>query len=126
MAAASIAGPVLGGVLIQLDPLGLGWRAALLLTVPVGILAILLAPSLPSDRLGGVANRVDPIGACLSLAGLALLVFSLTAGRDAGWPPWTWVCLVAGSVLLAGFVVSQRILSVALVHPSTLAEPATK
>ncbi|MER6876007.1 MFS transporter, partial [Amycolatopsis sp. NPDC000673] len=37
MAAASLAGPVLGGVLTQLDPLGLGWRAAMLVVVPIGI-----------------------------------------------------------------------------------------
>ncbi|WP_435154200.1 MFS transporter [Amycolatopsis sacchari] len=126
MAAASLAGPVLGGVLIQLDPLGLGWRAAMLLTVPVGIAAIVLSPSLPSVHSGHEAQRVDPVGAGLSLLGLALLVLPLTAGRDAGWPLWTWLSLGSAVVLLAAFVVSQRRVAAPLVHPATLAEPATR
>jgi MFS family permease len=126
MAAASLAGPVLGGVLIQLDPLGLGWRAAMLLTVPIGIAALALSPTLPSVHSEQKASRVDPVGAALSLLGLALLIFPLTTGRDAGWPPWTWVSLALAVVLLTGFVVSQRRVAAPLVHPSTLAQPGTR
>ncbi|WP_083753201.1 MFS transporter [Actinosynnema sp. ALI-1.44] len=126
MAAASLAGPVLGGVLIELDPLGLGWRAAMLLTVPIGIAALVLSPTLPSVPGGRATKHVDPVGASLSLSGLALLVFPLTMGRDAGWPSWTWVSLALAVVLLAGFAVSQRKVADPLVHPSTLAQPATR
>ncbi|WAL68799.1 MFS transporter [Amycolatopsis cynarae] len=126
MAAASLAGPVLGGVLIQLNPLGLGWRAAMLLTVPVGVAALLLSPLLPSHRARRAAKRVDPVGASLSLLGLALLVLPLTAGRDAGWPMWTWVSMAVALALLAGFMVSQNRVADPLVHPSTLADPATR
>ncbi|MGW7533193.1 MFS transporter [Amycolatopsis sp. NPDC054798] len=126
MAAASLAGPVLGGVLIQLDPLGLGWRAAMLLTVPVGIAALMLSPALPPDQARPAAQRVDRTGATLSLLGLALLVFPLTTGRDAGWPWWTWLSLALAMAVLAGFAVSQRQAAHPLVHPSALAEPATR
>lgn len=126
MAAASLAGPVLGGVLIQLDPLGLGWRAAMLLTVPVGIAALALSPALPPDHGERTAARVDRTGAALSLFGLALLVFPLTMGRDAGWPWWTWLSLALAAALLAGFAISQRRAAESLIHPSAWAEPATR
>nr|WP_225954955.1 MFS transporter [Kibdelosporangium phytohabitans] len=125
MAAASLAGPVLGGVLIQLDPLGLGWRAAMLLTVPVGVAALALSPALPIPERR-TAKRVDPVGASLSLLGLALLVFPLTTGQDAGRPLWTWVSLALAAVALTGFAISQRRVADPLVHPSTVAEPATR
>ncbi|QUH02023.1 MFS transporter [Saccharopolyspora erythraea] len=126
MAAASLAGPVLGGVLIQLNPLGLGWRAAMLVAVPVGVAALLLSPSLPTSRKGPGAKRIDPVGAVLSLLGLGLLVLPLSVGRDAGWPMWTWVSLASALVLMTAFVFSQRRVADPLVHPSTLAEPATR
>ncbi|PRY39758.1 MFS transporter [Umezawaea tangerina] len=126
MAAASMAGPVLGGVLIQFAPLGLGWRAAMLLTVPVGLAALALSPVLPASRGGADGDRVDPVGATLSLLGLGLLVLPLTVGRDAGWPPWTWASLVVAVVLLVGFALSQRRVPHPLVHPSTMSDPATR
>ncbi|TVT60943.1 MFS transporter [Amycolatopsis rhizosphaerae] len=126
MAAASLAGPVLGGVLIQLDPLGLGWRAAILLTVPIGIAALALSPRLPAMHREQAAQRVDPVGATLSLLGLSLLVLTLTTGRDSGWPLWTWVSLALAVVLLTGFAISQRRVADPLVHPSTLADRATR
>ncbi|MEV0055375.1 MFS transporter [Saccharopolyspora shandongensis] len=126
MAAASLAGPLLGGVLIQLDPLGLGWRAAMLLTVPVGLVALLLSPSLPSVRIGRIGGRIDSVGAALSLVGTALLVLPLTVGRDAGWPMWTWASLAAAVAVLVGFAVSQRRAADPLVHPAALTDPSTR
>ncbi|MER7078579.1 drug resistance transporter, EmrB/QacA subfamily [Saccharopolyspora kobensis] len=124
MAAASMAGPVLGGVLMHLHPLG--WRAAMLLVVPVGVLALVLSPVLPHVQPTRGAQRIDPVGAGLSLTGLVLLVLPLTAGRDAGWPMWTWLSLASAVVLLTGFAVSQRKVADPLVHPATLADPATR
>jgi MFS family permease len=127
MAGASLAGPVLGGVLLELDPFGLGWRAALALTVPVGLAALLLSPVLPPGRgQEGARTRVDPIGAGLSLAGLFLLVLPLTLGGDQGWPAWVWVSLAAAVVLLAAFAASQRRVPHPLVQPSALAGRTTR
>lgn len=127
MAAASLAGPVLGGFLLELDPLGLGWRAALALTVPVGLAALALSPVLPAGRgRDGSRTRVDAIGAGLSLIGLFLLVLPLTLGGDQGWPAWVWVSLAAAVVLLAAFAASQRRVPHPLVHPSALAGRTTR
>lgn len=127
MAVASMAGPLLGSIIMQVDPLGLGWRAAVLLTVPVGLAALLLAPALPpSTPCRGRHTRVDLVGAALSLAGFFLFVVPLALGPDAGWPLWTWLSLATSVVLLAGFVVSQRKVRNPLVHKSALATRAAR
>ncbi|OLT00168.1 MFS transporter [Pseudonocardia sp. CNS-004] len=127
MAVASLAGPVLGGVLLELDPFGLGWRAALALTVPIGLAALALSPVLPpAPGREGARDRVDPIGAGLCLSGLFLLVLPLTLGGDQGWPAWVWVSLAAAVALLAAFVASQRRVAHPLVHPSALAARTTR
>lgn len=126
MAAASLTGPVLGGVVIQLDLLGWGWRTAILLTVPIGIGALLLSPALPADRGAQDTKRVEPIGATLIFLALALLIIPLTMGRDAGWPPWAWISLALSAATLTGAVTAQRKVPDPIIHPSTLAEPATR
>jgi MFS family permease len=102
------AGQVLGGLLVGAHLLAAAWRPALLLNAPVGV-ALLLAgsrglPTLASGRwrrldLGGVAT--------LTIALLALVV-PVTLGRDAGWPPWAWGCLLTSGLALAGFAVLER------------------
>jgi MFS family permease len=127
MAGASLAGPVLAGVLLEIDPFGLGWRAALALTVPVGLAALALSPALPSGPgRDGSRTRIDPIGAGLSLSGLFLLVLPLTLGADQGWPAWVWACFAAAAVLVGAFVVSQRRVRHPLLHPSALAGRTTR
>lgn len=125
MAAASLAGPVLGGILLDLDPFGLGWRAALALTVPVAVAALacsyVLPPGPGRSEGAGPAARIDPVGVALSLSGLFLLVLPLTLGADLGWPAWVWLSLGASVLLLAAFAVSQRRIAHPLVHPSALA-----
>ncbi|HLU56500.1 MAG TPA: MFS transporter [Pseudonocardia sp.] len=126
MAVASLAGPVLGGFLLELDPFGLGWRAAMALTVPVGAAALALAPALPPGGATGAGQRVDGLGACLSLSGLLLLVLPLTVGGDQGWPAWVWASLAASAALLAAFVAVQRRVAHPLVHRAALSGRTTR
>ncbi|PDT51126.1 MULTISPECIES: MFS transporter [Sinorhizobium] len=64
-------GPSLGGALIA----GFGWRAIFLVTVPIGLLALLLAcHALPTDRPASRACRPG-----FDLAGTLILVFTLGA-----------------------------------------------
>ncbi|MFD4675337.1 MFS transporter [Lentzea sp. NPDC058450] len=125
MAIASLAGPLCCGVLLHFDPFGLGWRMALGLPVPVGIVALALFRFLPDER-GAGASRVDPVGSALSLAGLALLVLPLTLGQEAGWAAWTWCSLAVASGLLAAFALSQKRVRDPLVHPDALSAATTR
>jgi MFS family permease len=125
MAIASLAGPLLSGLLLHWNPLGLGWRVALALPVPVGVAALLLHRVLPVGR-GVGAGRVDPLGVTLSLAGLVLLVLPLTLGQDAGWPPVTFISLALAVALLVAFASSQRRVRHPLVEPAALAARSTR
>lgn len=90
----SIAGQVLGGAMVQADLFGLGWRLIFLINVPIGIVtAIVAARVLPAKR-DNPHTGLDPLGALGLSAALALLLVPLGMGHSAGWPAWTWICMV--------------------------------
>ncbi|MEV4362246.1 MFS transporter [Nonomuraea sp. NPDC049625] len=110
-------GQLIGGVLINADLAGLGWRTIFLINVPVGALAIALVPRLvPESRLPG-GPKLDLAGTALVSLGLVAIVYPLVQGREQGWPAWTWLCLAAAVALLASFVLHQRRAAAPLVDP---------
>jgi EmrB/QacA subfamily drug resistance transporter len=92
---AAALGQILGGVLVDADIFGLGWRAVFLVNVPVGLIAIVAAARLLPETRSDRAQRVDLVGAGLLALALVLLLLPLTEGRALGWPLWTWVSLAA-------------------------------
>jgi MFS family permease len=51
MGLAAVGGQLIGGVLVQANVLGLGWRSCFLINVPIGLTALALAPQLvPESR----------------------------------------------------------------------------
>jgi EmrB/QacA subfamily drug resistance transporter len=100
---ATIAGPLLGGVLIQGNLFGLEWRPIFLVNVPIGIGAVLAASFLLHESRAEHANQLDPVGVVIVTLGLGLLVYPLIEGRDAGWPLWAYVSLAASLPVLALF-----------------------
>jgi MFS family permease len=108
----SIAGQVFGGLLLQADLLGLGWRIIFLVNLPVGVPAALLAWRLLPRTGGGPArSRLDPLGAAGVALALGLVLVPLTLGQDQGWPAWTWISMAAGVPALALTVRWQRALA---------------
>jgi EmrB/QacA subfamily drug resistance transporter len=100
-------GQLIGGLLIQADVAGLGWRTIFLINVPVGLLALVLVRRMvPESRAG--RSRLDLVGTLLVTLGLVAVVLPLVEGQQLGWPLWTWLCLGAALPLLAGFVAYQR------------------
>jgi EmrB/QacA subfamily drug resistance transporter len=98
----SIAGQVLGGLLLDADVFGLGWRVIFLLNVPVGVVALVFALRLLPHHRAQRRPRLDPLGAIGISASLALVLVPLILGREEGWPMWTWVSMVlALPVLIA-------------------------
>src|SRR5919108_5158934 len=74
-------GWLLGGVLTEQA----GWPWVFLVNVPVGAVAVALAPLVvPETRTAGPGRRLDVAGATTVTAGLALLVFGLTRAQIAG------------------------------------------
>lgn len=101
----AVAGQVLGGVLLNADVLGLGWRVIFLINVPVGVVASVFAVRLLPRVRSGRGARLDLVGAAGVALSLALVLVPLTLGRAAGWPVWTWVCL---GLAVVGLVLTGR------------------
>jgi EmrB/QacA subfamily drug resistance transporter len=108
MGLAAVSGQLIGGLLVQWNPAGLGWRSCFLINVPIGVLGLALAPKLVPESREAHARRVDWLGTVLVTTGLTAIVFPLVEGRQHGWPLWTWLSLAAAPVLLAAFVAQQQ------------------
>ena len=105
---ASVAGQIVGGVLLVWDPLDLGWRVVFLVNVPIGVATLLLGARLIPESRAAEPRPIDPIGIALLSAGVLGLVYPLVQGREAGWAPWVWAMFGAGVALLAVFVAVER------------------
>ncbi|PKK13903.1 MFS transporter [Thermomonospora sp. CIF 1] len=109
---ASIAGQVIGGLLIHLDLFGLGWRNVFLVNVPLGLLTLAgAARVLPAGRAAGRRARLDPAGVALLSTALLLLSVPLTFGHQAGWPAWTRISLIAAAPAAVAFLAWERALA---------------
>ncbi|MER7775264.1 MDR family MFS transporter [Streptomyces sp. NPDC096191] len=98
-AVGTVAGPLVGGVLV--DTSWLGWRWCFFIGVPFALLAIALLQrtlSLPTTRR---EVRIDWLGAFLIVAGVcALLIWVSLAGNEFDWASWQTAALAGGGVLL--------------------------
>ena len=111
MGLAAVGGQLIGGVLMSVDPAGLGWRSCFLINLPIGIAALALTPRVIPESRQSVAPGLDKRGTALATAALTAVVLPLLEGRQHGWPLWTWLSLAAAPVLLGCLVAYQRRLS---------------
>jgi EmrB/QacA subfamily drug resistance transporter len=105
---AGVFGQILGGALIVWNIAGWGWRSIFLINVPVGLIALALAPKLVPESHGQERSRLDLLGMLLVSAGLVAVVLPVIEGRQEHWPVWTWVLLIAALPLLTAFAIHQR------------------
>jgi len=103
MGLAAVGGQLIGGVLIDANVAGLGWRAIFWINVPIGLAAMAATPRLIKESRAEGGGRLDLTGAALLAAALVAIVLPLVDGRQQGWPAWSWACLAAGPVLLVAF-----------------------
>jgi EmrB/QacA subfamily drug resistance transporter len=105
---AVLVGPILGGVLVD----SLGWEWIFFVNVPVGIIAFIaawrLVPNLTTHQ-----HSFDWFGVLLSAAGMFLVIFGIQEGQTYDWgtivgPISVWSLIIAGVLVLIGFVVWQR------------------
>ena len=101
---ALLVGPLLGGVLVD----GLGWEWIFFVNVPVGVIGFVLA-AIFVPKLATHSHRFDVLGVVLSAVGMFLVVFGLQESNSDWFGSWWIVSLVAGVVVLAGFVAWQRV-----------------
>ncbi|HET7138089.1 MAG TPA: MFS transporter [Gaiellaceae bacterium] len=97
-------GVLAGGVLTKY----LGWEWIFFVNVPVGALALALAPRLVRESRADREASQDIAGAVTVTAGLALLVYAVSKAPDHGWGSgWTLSRLAVAVVLLAAFLVVE-------------------
>ncbi|GAA3491006.1 MDR family MFS transporter [Streptomyces cremeus] len=98
-AVGTVAGPLIGGVLV--DTSWLGWRWCFFIGVPFALLGIVLLQrtlKLPTVRR---EVKIDFLGAFLIVAGVcALLIWTSLAGHQFDWASWQTAALTGGGVLL--------------------------
>ena len=101
---AMVAGPVIGGLFVDLA----SWRLAFLINVlPIAATLYLLA-RLPHRNGRAEGSTVDWLGAVLCTAGLGGTVFALIEQENLGWrSPAIWGSMTIGVLALAGFLVRQ-------------------
>jgi EmrB/QacA subfamily drug resistance transporter len=105
---ASVAGPLLGGLLVDADLVGLGWRTIFWVNVPIAIVGLLLGTRyIPESRMPN-GPRLDLFGAILAAAAAVLLLLPLVQGRDWGWPWWGFALLSLSVLTAVLFIVREQ------------------
>ena len=106
---ATIAGPLVGGLLIGSATDTDRWRWIFLVNLPIGIAALVAAWFLLRESRAPRARRLDLGGVVIASAGLGLLAYPLVEGRDQGWPAWAFIMLAVSIPVLVLFVFYERI-----------------
>ncbi|WP_280466952.1 MFS transporter [Nocardia cyriacigeorgica] len=103
--AGGTAGNLLGGVLTEFA----SWRATLLINLPIGVLALVVAAgAISPDSPPRPRVRLDVLGAVLVTCGLATIAYGLGEAPARGWSaPVTVSALMAGAALASAFVIAE-------------------
>ncbi|WCB91535.1 putative transport protein HsrA [Baekduia alba] len=107
---ASVAGQILGGLLLTVDVANLGWRIIFLVNIPIGIVTVALAIRLLPDTRAQRRPRQDPVGTIGVSATLALAILPLILGHSEGWPTWGWLMLAASVPVALATIAYERAL----------------
>ncbi len=108
---ASIMGQLLGGALITWHPFGLTWQSIFWINVPIGAIALVGAARFVPEIQPSRRARLDLTGVALLSLFLGSIIYPLTCGREAGWPPWTFISFAASVPILVVFVRTERWIS---------------
>ena len=106
--ATGLAGPIVGGLLVD----GVSWRAAFL--VPAPLLALALYATIrhmPESRDEQATGQFDWLGAAVAVVAVGGLAFGAIRGQDRHWAdPLAWGALAVGAVALVAFpfLMAQR------------------
>jgi EmrB/QacA subfamily drug resistance transporter len=86
-----------------------GWQYIFFFNVPIGAVALILAPRLvPESRIGSGKRHYDPFGAVSITAALLVIVYAISQAPQVGWAATqTVVLLAASAALLALFLVIE-------------------
>jgi EmrB/QacA subfamily drug resistance transporter len=99
-------GVIAGGLLTRYA----GWQYIFYLNVPIGVVALALAPRIvPDSRLATTRRRFDALGAIAGTGALVLLVGAISQAPQYGWGATRTIALLAASAaLLAAFLAIEN------------------
>lgn len=98
-------GPITGGLLLE----HFSWHSVFWVNLPVGAVALVAGAFVIPTSRDPRQSRLDPVGAVLSIVGLASLLFGIIEGPAKGWSHPTVVGgFVVGALALGGFVAWER------------------
>ncbi|TDD41554.1 MFS transporter [Saccharopolyspora elongata] len=101
---AAAAAPVVGGMLVGSNVLGLEWRSVFWINLPVGLFSLVAGAVLMRESRSADRPRLDLPGVAVVTAGLLLLLHPLIQGPESGWPAWAWLMMAASAPVLVYFV----------------------
>ncbi|MBR8741735.1 MFS transporter [Nocardiopsis sp. MG754419] len=116
----AVAGPILGGLLLEFFP----WGTVFLINLPLMALLLLTAPFLVPESRDPRGAGFDLPGAGASLVAVLGLVYAAKRVVEYGVEPQGMVALVLGGLFLGLFVVRQRRAAHPLIDLSLFARPA--
>ena len=99
-------GPVVGGLITS----GINWRWIFLVNVPIGVVALFITLARVTESREQSARRPDWPGFVLFTSSLSALIYGLIRANERSWTETgVIVCFVAAAVLMAGFLVAERV-----------------
>jgi EmrB/QacA subfamily drug resistance transporter len=104
----AVLGPVVGGLLIDANLFGSGWRLIFLVNLPVGLAALIAGARLLPEARAHDRPGLDLGGALIVAAAVGLIAYPLIQGRELGWPAWSFVMIAAGLAMLVVFWLFER------------------
>ena len=113
-------GPLVGGFLLA----HFWWGSAFLVGVPVMVLLLVLGPVLLPEFRDPNPQRLDPVSAALSLAGVLPIIYGLKRTAEDGLAGQPTLCVVAGIAACIWFVRRQRTLTSPLLDVGAFRLPA--
>jgi EmrB/QacA subfamily drug resistance transporter len=113
---AAAAGPVIGGLLVELS-----WRWVFLVNLPVGLFAIVAGARVLGEIRETGAPKPDTLGSAILTGAVGTLVGAIVQGPDWGWTSGRVVALFVVAVALSiAFAVRSGRVEVPVVEPELL------
>jgi MFS transporter, DHA2 family, multidrug resistance protein len=115
----AVAGPIIGGFLLQ----RFWYGSVFLVSVPVTLALLLAGPSLIPESRDPAPGPFDMLSSVLSMATVLPLVYGMKTAAEVGWSPVVVPSLVIGLVSGWAFVRRQRWLTVPMIDMGLFAVP---
>ena len=98
------AGPLIGGLLIQIS----SWPTIFFVNLPLGLLALIVGIPFLTESRNPAAQRLDLPGQILVIVGLTCLITALIESSSLGWTsPWILGLFTGCVVFLTGFLLVE-------------------